>query len=165
MLIQNRSSKVRFCPCPRQGQAWLAGTPEQPCGPTPALAPWGAAAAAHHPERRRNTRAPSPSRQPLGQTMCQGMGTRGAGSHCVLLSASGLSFREALFSSVRAVRTQLLGALGETTGCGGACCRAHGRMRQVAPSTVKKTLLGFPTTLEHSFRFRTLGLKSSKDSS
>ena len=73
--------------------------------------------------------------------------------------------REALFSSVRAVRTQLLGALGETTGCGGACCRAHGRMRQVAPSTVKKTLLGFPTTLEHSFRFRTLGLKSSKDSS
>lgn len=69
------------------------------------------------------------------------------------------------FSSMWAVRTQLLGALGETTGCRGACCRAHGRMRQVAPSTVKKTLPGFPTTLEHNFRFRTLGLKSSEDSS
>ena len=50
------------------------------------------------------------------------------------------------FSSMWAVRTQLLGALGETTGCRGACCRAHGRMRQVAPSTVKKTLPGFPLT-------------------
>lgn len=165
MLIQNCSSKVRFCPCPRQGQAWLAGTPEQPCAPTPALGPRGAAAAADHPETRRNTRAPSPCRQPLGQTTCQGMGARGAGAHCARLSAPGLSFREALFSSVRAVGTQLLGALGGTTGCGGACCRAHSRMRQVAPSTVKKTLPGFPKTLEHNFRFRTLGLKSSKDSS
>ena len=165
MLIQNHSSEVWSCPCPRQGQAWLAGTPELPCGLTPALAPWGAAATAHHPERRRKHPSPQSFQAATGQTTCQGMGTRGAGSHCRLLPVSGRSFKDALVfihvgyknpasRSPRWNHRVLWGLL-----------RAHGRMRQVVPSTIKKTLPGFPTTLEHNVRSRTLGLKSREESS
>lgn len=93
------------------------------------------------------------------------MGTRGLVPTAGCYLHLGAPLRVLGFLSMSAIRTQLLGALGETTGCRGACCRAHGRMRQVVPSTVKKTLPGFPTALEHNVRFRTLGLKSREESS
>lgn len=91
--------------------------------------------------------------------------TRGAGSHLRAVIYMGLSFKEALLSSMRAVRTQLLGALGETTGVSWGPVVGPTAQDETGGSKYRENPPGFPTTLEHNLRFRTLGLKSSKDSS